>query len=171
MTVEERLARLERRVSTYRNLFVAASALLLVVASVAATRSGGAVHEELRTRKLVVVDDAGREAASLRSYGNTTAFQMGSHSDGVRIEHGPANSAIQLITGAHRPVGGGEGFQTNSLMLYVDRIKTGMFMINPGQGETFTSHGCVWLDTERGFEMSREMFSPDGAFRTFKPAK
>ena len=55
--------------------------------------------------------------------------------------------------------------------LYVDRFKSGLFIINPGQGDTFTSHGRLWLDTERGFEMSREMFAPSRVFTTFKSAQ
>lgn len=169
MHVEERLAKLERRVAAWRGLTVAMAALLLLAAGIAATDSPDAVPAELRTRRLVIVNDAEKEVASLRSYGDATYLQMGSPSDGIRIEHGPGNSAIQLITNAHRPIEGGEGFQTNGLTLYVDRYKTGLFMINPGQGETFTSHGRVWLDTERGFEMSRQMFKPDFVFRTIEP--
>jgi len=171
MTIEDRLARLERRVSTHRSVNFLMAALLLVVAGTAASPRGDAVHEELRTRRLVIVDDAGGEAASMMSYGNTTAFQMGGVRDGIRMEHGPKTSAIQLLTEAQRPVEGEEGFQTNGLTIYVDRFKSGLFMINPGQGDTFTSHGRVWLDTERGFEMSREMFAPSRVFTTFKSAQ
>jgi hypothetical protein len=171
MTVEDRLSKLERRISTYRNLSMLMAALLLLVTGIAATPSGDAMHDELRTRRLVIVDDADREAASLKSYGNTTALQIGGDRDGIRMEHGPRTNAIQLITVAHRPVEGNEGFQTNGLTLYVDRFKSGMFIINPGQGDTFTSHGRIWLDSERGFEMSREMFAPSRVFTTFKPVQ
>ncbi len=170
MNIEERLAKLERRVSNYRRLIAAMATVLLLVAGIAATERGDDASAEVRTRRLVIVNDTGREVASIRSYGDSTSFQMGGHNDGIRLEHGPGNSAMQLITAAHRPIQGGEGFQTNGLTLYVDRYKTGLFMINPGQSETFKSHGRVWLDTERGYEMSRSMFKPDRVFRTIEPA-
>jgi hypothetical protein len=170
MNIEQRLMNLERRVSTYRRMTLALAALLLLVVGIAATDQGDGVSAEVRTRRLVIVDDAGREAATLRSYGDATALHIGGHDDGIRLEHGPGTSAMQLIAPAHQPIQGGEGFQTNGLMIHVDRYKSGLFMINPGQSETFKSHGRIWLDTERGFEMSRSMIKPDRVFRTIEPA-
>jgi len=171
MTVEDRLAKLERCVAVYRCLTAVLAALMLLVITVAATSARDKVRDEVRTRKLVVVDPSGREAASIEATATTTALQIGSYRDGIRIEHGARTSGIQLICPAHKPIEGGEGFQTNVLTLHIDRFKSGLYMINPGQAETFTSHGRVWLDTEKGFEMSRTMFDASRVFTTLKQKK
>ena len=100
-------------------------------------------------RETFFARDLGEQAAG-NPYSSTR------YRDGIRLEHGPGASGIQLITLADDPIQGKDGIQTNAMSLYVNHFKTGMLMVNPAQADSFESHSRVWLDTENGYGISRK---------------
>jgi hypothetical protein len=65
--LEARLESLERRVNRYRGISVLLALALVGLAGIAANAPQGPVQPEVRTHKLVIIDQAGRETAHLTS--------------------------------------------------------------------------------------------------------
>jgi len=151
-----RVTRLERELRVYRIALISVFAVFAISVLGAAGRQRE-TPSDIRARRFTVVDGQGRVKAYFGHSGTSTAFQIGSDGDGIRMEHGAHTNAIQLITPA-RFEAEEEGFQTNSLTLHNDPYNTGLLIINPGTREDGNSRGRAWLSTFKGYELSREMF-------------
>jgi hypothetical protein len=130
---------------------------LLLVAVVTGAAGRSETPTVVRAQRFAVVDEAGAVKAYFGHSGTSTSLQIGADGKGIRLEHGAHTNAIQLITPAQTKKGE-ESFQSNSLTLHNDPYNSGVLVINPGTREDSNSRGRLWLNTQKGYELSREMF-------------